>query len=80
MADPTTETAARSTVPPDMASGVVLLCTACQAAWEPEPADWATGNTGCRYCGGWTWIGQLAEPPTRRAEHPDPRTGGGERT
>ena len=80
MADPTPTTAAQSAAAPDFGPGVVLVCTACQAAWEPEEVDWASGNTGCRYCGGWTWIGQLAQPATRRvSDPPGPGAGGGER-
>jgi hypothetical protein len=45
---------------------VIIACTACQNAWEPEPADWETGNTGCPDCGGWTFIASLAEPESAR--------------
>lgn len=44
----------------------VLVCTDCEDAWEPGLSD-PDGHTGCRRCGGWTWIGQITEPdPTRR--------------
>lgn len=47
-------------------AGVVLVCTDCQHTWEPELLDLADQaeamSTGCRLCGGWTWIGQIAEP------------------
>jgi len=46
---------------PDTAPGTVLICTSCQDAWEPDLSD-PLGHTGCRTCGGWTWIGHLAEP------------------
>jgi hypothetical protein len=38
---------------------VQLACTACQLVWEPDVADFGTGNTGCPRCNGWTWIAQL---------------------
>jgi len=44
---------------------VVLCCTACDRAWEPDPAGWDyLAGTGYPACGGWTWIGELAEPPS----------------
>ena len=46
--------------------GVVLVCSACRHVYEPDLLDWESGNTGCRRCGGWTWIAELVEPnPTR---------------
>ncbi len=46
-------------------AGVVLVCTDCEHTWEPELFDQADQaeamSTGCRLCGGWTWIGQIAE-------------------
>ncbi|MCA1709801.1 MAG: hypothetical protein LC808_43590 [Actinobacteria bacterium] len=46
-------------------AGVVLVCTDCQHTWEPELLDLADQaeamSTGCRLCGGWTWIGQITE-------------------
>jgi len=38
---------------------VVLACTACELVYEPELADFESGNTGCPRCGGWTWFAQL---------------------
>ncbi len=38
---------------------VKLACTGCQHVYEPDVADFDTGNTGCPRCGGWTWIAQL---------------------
>lgn len=38
---------------------VSLACTACQLVYEPDQADFASGNTGCPRCGGWTSIAQL---------------------
>jgi hypothetical protein len=50
---------------PDRA-GLLLVCTDCQHAWEPDlvdPTDQAEAmSTGCPLCGGWTWIGELTEP------------------
>jgi hypothetical protein len=47
-------------------ASVVLVCTACQHTWEPgllDPTDRSEAtSTGCRLCGGWTWIGQITEP------------------
>lgn len=44
---------------------VLLICEACQDAWEPELIDpldqGAAMSTGCRRCGGWTWVGELSE-------------------
>lgn len=64
--------APRAGSPPAQA---VLCCTTCQHAWEPDPIelDEATTPTGCPWCGGWTWIGELAEPATAS------RTGRGQR-
>jgi len=42
----------------------VLICTDCHAVWEPDLTD-PSGHTGCRCCGGWTWIGEIAEPGER---------------
>lgn len=44
---------------PPGVSVVVLACTACQHVYQPDLADFGSGNTGCRRCGGWTWIAQL---------------------
>ncbi|PZS26564.1 MAG: hypothetical protein DLM61_18125 [Pseudonocardiales bacterium] len=38
---------------------VRLACTACELVYQPELADFGSGNTGCPRCGGWTWIAQL---------------------
>lgn len=38
---------------------VKLACTSCQLVYEPELADFESGNTGCPRCDGWTWIAQL---------------------
>ncbi len=46
---------------------LVVICHSCQDAWEPdvtEPADLAGNETGCRRCGGWTWLGEIAEHGT----------------
>lgn len=42
---------------------VRLACTACQLVWEPDLADFGTGQTGCPRCSGWTWIAQLDTTP-----------------
>lgn len=43
---------------------VVLICMACEFAWEPElvePEEQGEAmSSGCPYCGGWTWIGELS--------------------
>lgn len=44
---------------PDRGPVVKLACTACQYVYQPDLADFDTGNTGCPRCGGWTWIAQL---------------------
>jgi hypothetical protein len=49
----------RSTRRRDLVPVVQLACTACQLVYEPDLADFGTGNTGCPRCGGWTWIAQL---------------------
>jgi len=53
---------------PDATAGLgprtVLICTDCHAVWEPDLTD-PNGHTGCRCCGGWTWIGEIAEPAER---------------
>ena len=38
---------------------IKLACTTCQLIYEPDLADFSTGNTGCPQCRGWTWIAQL---------------------
>ena len=38
---------------------VRLACTACELVYQPDLADFGSGNTGCPRCGGWTWIAQL---------------------
>jgi hypothetical protein len=47
-------------------AGLLLVCTDCQHAWEPDlldPSDRAEAmSIGCPLCGGWTWIGELAQP------------------
>jgi hypothetical protein len=47
-------------------TGLLLVCTDCEHAWEPgllDPSDRAEAmSIGCPRCGGWVWIGQLAEP------------------
>ena len=57
---------------------VVLVCTACQHIWEPDlldPADRVeAASTGCPLCGGWTWIGQIAEPSHGRVSPATPST------
>ncbi len=48
----------------------VLVCHACQDAWEPDLTDptlVSAGETGCRRCGGWTWLGEVAEPAPNAA-------------
>jgi hypothetical protein len=47
----------------------VLVCTDCGDAWEPDLTD-PNGHTGCRSCGGWTWIGEIAEPRPARSTNP----------
>ena len=49
---------------------LVLICHSCQDAWEPDlsdPALLSTGETGCRRCGGWTWLGEITEPEREAA-------------
>jgi hypothetical protein len=55
----TGECVSRPTRLPGLVPVVRLACTACQLVYEPDPADFGTGNTGCPRCGGWTWIAQL---------------------
>ena len=50
---------------PVAAPRVVLICQSCQDAWEPdltEPVVLDAVQTGCRRCGGWTWMGEVSEP------------------
>jgi len=48
-----------------MPKGTVLVCADCPYVWEPaalsgeEFADLI--RTGCPECGGWVWLGELAE-------------------
>jgi hypothetical protein len=48
---------------------VVLACGSCREVWAPDFEAFNTGNTGCRKCGGWTYIAST-EPytPTPRRE------------
>ncbi len=53
-----------SPAPELVAVRFVLVCYSCQDAWEPDldhldPAELA--GAGCRRCGGWTWLGEIAE-------------------
>ena len=48
----------------DVGPRTVLICTDCHAVWEPDLA-YPSGHIGCRCCGGWTWIGEIAEPAER---------------
>jgi hypothetical protein len=47
-------------------AGLLLVCTDCQYAWEPDlpdPTDRGEAmSTGCPQCDGWTWIGELTQP------------------
>lgn len=43
----------------ELPPALTLACTACQLVYEPDPAAFGTGTTGCPRCGGWTWIAQL---------------------
>jgi hypothetical protein len=60
------------------APSVVLVCTPCQHTWEPDlldPADRSeAASTGCPLCGGWTWIGQIAEPDHGKRSSATPST------
>lgn len=59
---------------------VKLACTACQHVYEPQPADFGSGNTGCPLCGGWTWIAELSTADTSMSPDPavtPPRTAAG---
>ncbi len=56
---------------PAVGRRVVLVCQSCQDAWEPdltEPANLDGAQTGCRRCGGWTWLGEVTEPDPAPAE------------
>jgi hypothetical protein len=48
---------------------VKLACTGCQLVYEPDPAAFVTGSTGCPRCGGWTWFAQLG--PAESSAVPD---------
>lgn len=48
---------------------VVLVCTECRAIWEPTSGSGiaeagAIVRDGCPSCGGWSWVGELADPNT----------------
>lgn len=48
----------------------LLVCHSCQDAWEPDVTDpvlLSAGETGCRRCGGWTWLGEITEPAAHAA-------------
>lgn len=45
---------------------VLLVCADCDHTWEVEPS--AAGSPGCQRCGGWTWIGEMAESGRGGAE------------
>lgn len=48
---------------------VVLTCFSCQESWEPDlTAPDGVAELGCPHCGGWTWMGELAEPTSATAE------------
>lgn len=42
---------------------VVLICSSCELAWEPDllavDEQAAAMSSGCPRCGGWTWLGEL---------------------
>ncbi len=59
---------------------ITLACTACQLVYQPQPADFESGNTGCPLCGGWTWIAELSTAGTSMSPDPaviPPRTPAG---
>lgn len=43
----------------------VLVCSTCQDTWEPAASSAeefaALVAAGCPGCGGWVWLGELAE-------------------
>lgn len=48
---------------------VVLVCTECRAVWEPTsgpvlPEPGTVAGDCCPSCGGWCWVGELADPST----------------
>lgn len=46
---------------------VVLVCTECKAIWEPTSGPVEAGTVArdtCPSCGGWSWVGELADPNT----------------
>ena len=44
--------------------GVILGCMTCERTYEPTIADFASGQTGCPICGGWTFIaGRVEDDP-----------------
>lgn len=46
---------------------VVLVCTGCKAVWEPTSGSVEAGTVArdtCPSCGGWSWVGELADPST----------------
>lgn len=46
---------------------VVLVCTECKAIWEPTSGPVEAGTVArdtCPSCGGWSWVGELADPIT----------------
>lgn len=46
-------------------NGAVLVCATCPYVWEPSAIDSdefaALVQAGCPDCGGWVWLGELAE-------------------
>jgi hypothetical protein len=59
--------------PEPIAVRFVLICHSCRDAWEPDlsdPALLSAGVTGCRRCGGWTWLGEITEPEREAAPAP----------
>jgi hypothetical protein len=49
---------------------VKLACTTCQHVYQPQPADFGSGNTGCPLCSGWTWIAELSTADTSMSPRP----------
>ncbi len=63
MLQPPTTSTVHSGPPAHHIPVVSLACTACQLVYQPDPAAFCSGRTGCPECGGWTWVAQLS-PPT----------------
>lgn len=70
----------KRTQPAALEPVITLACTACQHVYQPQPADFGSGNTGCLLCGGWTWVAELSTANASMSPDPTvtrPRTAAG---